>query len=1288
MKKQNNYTTTINNTYQKTISKLLIVFVFMMGSMQLIKAATITSTATGGVWATGTTWVGGVAPATGDAVIIATTGTGNVSIGANITQTAAGSVTINNGATLNMTTSGVTVSLGALTINAGGKFNCSRPLTIQGATNISGTVTFASTSASARAIVFTGNVTLNAGAVWTEPATGNGSANTYSFAGNFINNATTFNALGTGNHTFTGTAKTISGATATTFKALVINGTVTNNLAAHLTVSTGLTGTGTLTQGTNSYLNLVGTATITTLTATAAGDTVNYSGVAQTLKGTTYYNLTLSGSGAKTTTGVTVNNILSMEGTATASVAPTYGAAATLKYNTATARTAGPEWITPFAATGGIIIANTGAITMAGASVLNANVPLVINAGATLTPGANLLTVGGNFTINGTFTSGTGGVTIANTATAQAISGFTTTGPVSMTKTAGTAIVSGNINGAALTINGSGGTIDMGSGTHTFTGNVTLTAGTLTASSSIINVNSTSATAWTGTGSVFSAGTSTVIFGGAAQTINTTTTFNNLTFAASGVKTIATGTTTTVNGILSMQGTATATVSGTLTYGASSTLEYKGTALQTTGTEFPATFSGSGGVIINNASGVTLNSARSLASTSKLTLTVGLFTTTATNLLTVLNTATTAIAGGSTTTFINGPVKWSLSNTAGTYVFPVGSTGTNYFPFTLATTAASSPIITVQAFNSDPGAGATFLSPIISLSHNEYWLGTLNSGTFTGSVSITRQVGLGNYSVIGKSTLQAGQYTSIGGTVSAASLLNSTAISSLGYFNMSAISACPTYALTGTTSSGICSGTPATVSVTGNAANLPVGLYVVTYNLGAPNAATGLTASMNVVSAGSGSFTTSNLAATGTTLLTITNITSGPCSTTISASNTVSIVTAVSSTPSLTLSISSGTNPQCAGSSITYTATPSSLAGGTVSNYNFKVNGSSVQSGVTATYSSSAMANGDLVTCDITISGGACLTSTTATSNTITMTVNPNFTPAVSLNLTTGTNPSCIGSTVVFTGAPSNYGAGTVSNYQFLVNGVSKQSGATTTYTTSTLVDNDLVRVNITVTGGTCLTATTAFDTTTMNISPLPAGRLTANGPFCVTGAGLLNYVDTLAVEPYDIIYSDGTANRTSLANMSGVDFATFTTPVTSTTIYTIVSVTDALGCVGTTGFGKNKDTITVNPNNTVTRTSAAGTVAQTVCLNSAITNITYTTTGATGATFAGLPTGVNGSWASNAITISGSPSVAGAATYTVTLTGGCGTITTTGTITVTPLNTIAAGTNQTVCINSAITNI
>ena len=89
-----------------------------------------------------------------------------------------------------------------------------------------------------------------------------------------------------------------------------------------------------------------------------------------------------------------------MEGTAAASAAPAYAAAATLQYNTASARTAGPEWLNTFSASGGVIIANTGVITLNAAKVFNLNVPLTINNGASLnTSAANNygLTFGGDF---------------------------------------------------------------------------------------------------------------------------------------------------------------------------------------------------------------------------------------------------------------------------------------------------------------------------------------------------------------------------------------------------------------------------------------------------------------------------------------------------------------------------------------------------------------------------------------------------------------------------------------------------------------------------------------------------------------------------------------------------------------------------------------------------------------------------------------------------------------------------------------------------------------------------
>ncbi|MCB0381375.1 MAG: PKD domain-containing protein, partial [Flavobacteriales bacterium] len=118
----------------------------------------------------------------------------------------------------------------------------------------------------------------------------------------------------------------------------------------------------------------------------------------------------------------------------------------------------------------------------------------------------------------------------------------------------------------------------------------------------------------------------------------------------------------------------------------------------------------------------------------------------------------------------------------------------------------------------------------------------------------------------------------------------------------------------------------------------------------------------------------------------------------------------------------------------------------------------------------------------------------------------------------------------------------------------------------------------------------------------------------------------------------------------------------------------------------KDSVTITINSNNTVSAASSS----PTVCINTAITNITHTTTGGTGIGVAtGLPTGVTANWAGNTITISGTPTASGTFNYTIPLTGGCGTASATGTITVTSSNTVsAASSSPSVCINTAITAV
>ena len=87
---------------------------------------------------------------------------------------------------------------------------------------------------------------------------------------------------------------------------------------------------------------------------------------------------------------------------------------------------------------------------------------------------------------------------------------------------------------------------------------------------------------------------------------------------------------------------------------------------------------------------------------------------------------------------------------------------------------------------------------------------------------------------------------------------------------------------------------------------------------------------------------------------------------------------------------------------------------------------------------------------------------------------------------------------------------------------------------------------------------------------------------------------------------------------------------------------------------------------------------------------ITHTTTGATGiGAPTGLPAGVTAAWASNTITISGTPTASGIFNYSIPLTGGCGSVNATGTITVTPANTAGvASSTPTLCIGTALTAI
>ncbi|MFC6264132.1 T9SS sorting signal type C domain-containing protein [Flavobacterium panici] len=383
---------------------------------------------------------------------------------------------------------------------------------------------------------------------------------------------------------------------------------------------------------------------------------------------------------------------------------------------------------------------------------------------------------------------------------------------------------------------------------------------------------------------------------------------------------------------------------------------------------------------------------------------------------------------------------------------------------------------------------------------------------------------------------------------------------------------CPTYSITGISAVNVCSnlGTTSVVTLTSSAASLPTGTYTVTYSRSNPSA-TGLTAIMTVTTAGTGTFTAAGLNTVGTSNITVTNLTSGVCSSAISTSN---VTTVTIFAPSAGGTVSGGTTI-CAGA----TSAALSLAGqtGTIQKWQYSIAPFSTWTDIantTNTYISGPLS--ETTEFRAVVQNGVC---TAANSIATTVTVNPLPQGTLSANgpfcvtgsgqltftATAGTGPY----TVVYkeNGGADRTATGVVSGTPF--NTFTTPVTATTTYTL------------VSVTGANTCSRSSGFtgNTATITINPLPQGSLTANGPFCATGSGLLTFTATAGIGPYTVVYKEnGGADRTASGVVSGTPFAAFTPTVTATTTYTLVSVTGSNTCIRNSGFTAGSATITVNP--------------------------------------------------------------------------------------------------------------
>jgi gliding motility-associated-like protein len=775
----------------------------------------------------------------------------------------------------------------------------------------------------------------------------------------------------------------------------------------------------------------------------------------------------------------------------------------------------------------------------------------------------------------------------------------------------------------------------------------------------------------------------------------------------------------------------------TICTGSSAGVALTSTVTGTTFSWIAASNSNVGGESTTAQSGATINNVLTNSTASSQTVTYTVTPTAAgctgpaITVSVIVNPVNTIAAGTSQTVCINSPITTiNLTTTGATGAtvtgLPAGVTGTwaaNTVTISGTPTASGTFTYTVTTTGGCPPAtttGTITVNPLNTVAAGTSQTVCLNSAITTINLATTGATGATVTGLpAGVTGSWAANTVTISGTPTAAGTFTYTVTTTGG---------CPPATTTGTitvtplntiapgTSQTVCINsaitniTLATTGATGaTVTGLPAGLtgtwsantvtisgtptaagtytYTVTTTGGCPPATTTGTITvtpLNTVAAGTSqtvcinsAITTINLATTGATGATVTGLPAGVTGTWAANTVTISGTPTAAGTFTYTVTTTGGCPPATTTGTITVTPLNTVAAGtnqtvcinSAITNITLATTGATgatvtgLPAGVTGTWAANTVTISGTPTAagtftyTVTTTGGCPPATTTGT-----ITVTPLNTVAAGTNQTVCMNSPITNITLATTGATGATVTG-------LPAGVTGTWAANTVTISGTPTASGTFTYTVTTTGG-CPPATTTGVITVTPLNTIAAGTsqtVCLNSPITT-----INLATTGAT---------GATFSGLPAGVTGTwagDVVTISGTPTASGTFTY-TVTTTGGCPPATTTG----TITVTPLNTV----AAGT-NQTVCINSAITNITLATTGATGATVTGLPAGVTGTWAANTVTISGTPTASGTFTYTVTTTGGCPPATTTGTITVTPLNTVASGTSQTVCMNSAITNI
>ena len=272
--------------------------------------------------------------------------------------------------------------------------------------------------------------------------------------------------------------------------------------------------------------------------------------------------------------------------------------------------------------------------------------------------------------------------------------------------------------------------------------------------------------------------------------------------------------------------------------------------------------------------------------------------------------------------------------------------------------------------------------------------------------------------------------------------------------------------------------------------------------------------------------------------------------------NTVDFPVTVIVGDSVKVSITATQNSICAGTSVTFTATP--INGGTNPVYQWKVN--SINSGTNSPVFTYSPNNGDVVQCILTSSNTVCTSNNPASSNTISMVVYPNL--PVSVSVSPSQNPVCSGASVTFTATLTN--GGTTPSFQWKVNGINV--GTNNPSYSYTPINNDIVTCVLT-SSETCTSGNPASSnivTLTVNpLLPVTVSISPSSNPFCIGNSVTFTATPT-----------NGGTNPSYQWKVNGVNVGTNSpnysfNPLNNDSVRCIM--TSNLSCVSNNPAGSNK---------------------------------------------------------------------------------------------------------------------